>query len=135
MWVHSFGTYIKMIRVSWSFSNVSKFQWKYLLKSSIFQKIFWKVSFVYTKFFHCLSASWYFHNTQMPSFCSSKFFHFSFFHWSVSFCSFSFSNFFNNLLYKLLYFHFLDVLYVTCIFQFGNMLTFCAIFLFLYITI
>ncbi len=49
-----FGTYIKMIHVFQSFSKILKFQTKYLLKSSIFQKIFQKLSFVHTKFYDCL---------------------------------------------------------------------------------
>ncbi len=41
------GTYIEKDACPYSFIVFLKFQSKYLLKSSIFQKIFWKLSFVH----------------------------------------------------------------------------------------
>ncbi len=123
LWVHFFGTYIKMIfrnfdqSTYWNLPSSKKSFGRYLLYTRNF-------------FTLCLHHG-IFETHKCLHFVAHNFFMVHFFIGQSGFVNFLFQTFFNHLLYKSLYFHFINVLYEMCIFQLGNMLMFCAIFQFL----
>ncbi len=109
-----------------------KFQPKYLLKYSIFKKTFGRyLLYMYhlTQYFS-LSVS----NMVLGIFVTHQCLHIlshNFSSLNFPFASqflFIFKKNSNHLLYKLLYFCFISVLYVICIFQCLNLMTICTIF-------